>query len=197
MTEFRELKESPSKEKSLNTKKLPSMIESQLKELSLTIMLSKLKSNIFLKKLKKLLLNMNQLKGLGKEFNIYLLKLRLFTILNVKDMLLDLDNIILLELMLFLEEVILYLGVDILLVDKQSIPLEDNQAMFLEVTLPEDTPQVDIQLYLLEDILLANTQSIPLEDQASMVLNQELMEDNPVTQDNPVMQDNLVMEDKL
>lgn len=68
------------KDKLLNTKKSPELKESQSKELSQTIMQFKLKSNISQKKLNKLSLNTNQLKEFGKEFNIFQLKLKLFTI---------------------------------------------------------------------------------------------------------------------
>lgn len=88
MTKLKELKESHSKEKSLNTTKSLEMKEFQLKKSLPIIMLSKLKLNTFLKKLKKLLLNMNQLKKFGKEFNIFQLKLKLFTILKEITMLL-------------------------------------------------------------------------------------------------------------
>jgi hypothetical protein len=82
MIELKELKEYLSKDKSL------------------IIMQLKLKSNIFLNKLKKLSLNTNQFKELGKEFNIYQLKLKLFTILKEKNMLLDKDNTLRVELQL-------------------------------------------------------------------------------------------------
>jgi hypothetical protein len=45
-------------------------------------------------------LNTNQFKELGKEFNIYQLKLKLFTILKEKNMLLDKDNTLRVELQL-------------------------------------------------------------------------------------------------
>lgn len=80
MIKSKELKESHSKEKLLNTKKLLEPKESQSKELSPTIMPLKLKSNTFLNKSNKPSLNMNQLKESGKEFNIFQLKLKLFTI---------------------------------------------------------------------------------------------------------------------
>jgi hypothetical protein len=100
MIELKGLKEYPSKDKSLNMKKLFTTKEFQLKELLLIIMQLKLKSNTFLNKLKKLSLNTNQLKELGKEFNIYQLKLKLFTILKEKNMLLDKDNTLRVELQL-------------------------------------------------------------------------------------------------
>jgi len=100
MIELKELKEYLSKDKSLNMKKLFITKEFQLKELLLIIMQLKLKSNIFLNKLKKLSLNTNQFKELGKEFNIYQLKLKLFTILKEKNMLLDKDNTLRVELQL-------------------------------------------------------------------------------------------------
>jgi|LakMenE01Jun11ns_1017448.scaffolds.fasta_scaffold6843118_1 hypothetical protein len=64
------------------------MKEFQSKELLLIIMQSKLKFNIFQKKLKKQLSSTNQLKGLGKEYNIYQLRHKLFIILKEKSMLL-------------------------------------------------------------------------------------------------------------
>ena len=76
---LKQLKESHTKEKSLNTKKFIELKEFHSKEPSLIIMQLKLKSNIFQKKLNRLLLNMNQSKKLGKEFNIYQSKLKLFT----------------------------------------------------------------------------------------------------------------------
>ena len=100
MIKLKESKESHSKEKLLNMKKLFITKEFQLKELLLIIMQLKLKSNIFLNKLKKLSLNTNQFKELGKEFNIYQLKLKLFTILKEKNMLLDKDNTLRVELQL-------------------------------------------------------------------------------------------------
>ena len=68
------------KDKLLNTKKSPELKEFQSKEQSPTIMQFKLKSNIFLKKSNKLSLSTSQLKEFGKEFNIFQLKLKLFTI---------------------------------------------------------------------------------------------------------------------
>ena len=92
MTKLKESKEFHMKEKLLNTMKLFIMKEFQLKELSQIIMLLKLKLNIFQRKFKKLLLNMNQLKRPGKEFNIFQLKLKLFTIQKEKNMLLDKED---------------------------------------------------------------------------------------------------------
>ncbi len=86
MIEFKESKEFLLKDKLLNMKKLFITREFQLKEQLLIIMQSKLKLNIFQKKYKKLLLNTSQYKKLGKEFNIYQFKLKLFTILKDKDM---------------------------------------------------------------------------------------------------------------
>ena len=80
MIKSKESKEFHSKEKLLNMKKSPEPKEFQLKELSLTIMQLKLKLNIFQNKSNKLSLNMNQLKEFGKEFNIYQLKPKSFTI---------------------------------------------------------------------------------------------------------------------
>ncbi len=74
------LKELHTKEKSLNMNKLLEPKEFHSKESSPIIMPLKLKSNIFQKKLNKLLFNTNQLKEFGKKFNIYQLKLKLFTI---------------------------------------------------------------------------------------------------------------------
>ena len=70
-------------------KKLSTTKESPLKEPSLTTMQSKPKLNTFPRKLNKPLLNTNQLKGPGKEFNIYPLKLKLSTTQNEKSMLPD------------------------------------------------------------------------------------------------------------
>ena len=84
--EFKESKEFQYKDKLSSTKKCTILKESQLKELLLTIMLLKLKSNTSLKKLKKLLSNTNQSKEPGKEFNICQLKLKLFTTQKEKNM---------------------------------------------------------------------------------------------------------------
>jgi hypothetical protein len=80
MIKLKESKESHSKEKLLNMKKLQELKEFHMKELSPTIMPLKLKLNTFLKKSNKPSLNMNQLKELGKEFNISQLKPKLFII---------------------------------------------------------------------------------------------------------------------
>lgn len=79
MIKLKEWKEFHMRERLFNMKKLQELKEFQSKELSLTIMQFKLKLNIFLNKLKRLLSNMNQLRGHGKEFNIYPLKPKLFT----------------------------------------------------------------------------------------------------------------------
>jgi hypothetical protein len=101
MIELKESNEFHSKDKSLNMKKLFIMKEYQFKEQLLIIMQSKHKSNIFLKKLKKLLFNINLLKELGKEYNIYQFKLKLFTTLKEKNMLLVKEvNIFKVELLL-------------------------------------------------------------------------------------------------
>ena len=86
--ELKELKEFHSKEKLSNTRKSSITKESQLKEQLLITMQLRLKSNISQKKLKKLSSNTSQLKELGKEFNIYQLKHKLFTIPKEKNMLL-------------------------------------------------------------------------------------------------------------
>lgn len=79
MTKSKELRESHSRDKLLNMNKSPELKEFQLKGPSLTIMPLRLKLNIFRKKLKRLSLNMNQLREHGKEFNICQLKHKLFT----------------------------------------------------------------------------------------------------------------------
>lgn len=89
----KELKEFHSKDKSLNINKSDELFRSQLKELLLIITQLKLKSNTFLKKLKRQLYNMNQSKELGKEFNISQFKLKLFTTLREKNMLPALEDI--------------------------------------------------------------------------------------------------------
>jgi hypothetical protein len=68
------------KDKSLNMKKSPELKEFQSKEPSPTITQFKHKSNIFQNKSNKLTLSMSQLKEFGKEFNIFQLKLKSFTI---------------------------------------------------------------------------------------------------------------------
>lgn len=93
MIKLKEYKEFHMKDKSLNINKSDELFRSQLKELLLIIMQLKLKSNTFLKKLKRLLYNMNQSKELGKEFNISQLKLKLFTTLREKNMLPALEDI--------------------------------------------------------------------------------------------------------
>ncbi len=80
MIKLKELREFHSKEKLLSMKKSLELKESPSKEPSPTIMPLKLKSNTFLKKLKKLLSSMNQLKESSKEFNTYQLRHKLFTI---------------------------------------------------------------------------------------------------------------------
>ena len=85
MIELKESKEFLSREKSSNTRKSSTPRESPSKELSLTTMLSKLKFNIFLKKLKKLLLNMSPSRELGNVFNICPLKPKLFTTQSEKN----------------------------------------------------------------------------------------------------------------
>lgn len=79
MIKLKESKEFLMKERLFSMKKLLESKESQSKELSLTIMQYKLKLNIFLNKLKKLLYSMSQLREHGKEFNTYQLKPKLFT----------------------------------------------------------------------------------------------------------------------
>lgn len=86
MTELKGFREFLMKDRSSNMNKLFIQSESQFKELLQTTMPLKLKFNIFLNKFKRLLLNMNQFKGLGKESNIYQLKPRLFTTLKEKNM---------------------------------------------------------------------------------------------------------------
>lgn len=92
-------------------------------------MLLKLKFNIFQKKLKRPLFNINLFKKHGKEFNIYPLKPKLSTTLKEKDMLLVKLVSISKPIELSLLEVPILL-VHILLV---HIPLA--QAMLLEVKL--------------------------------------------------------------
>lgn len=93
MIRSKELKEFHMKDKLLNMMRLFIMKEFQLKELSQITMLLKLKLNIFQSKFKKLLLNINQFKKHGKEFNIFQLKLKLFTTQKEKSMSKDKDNI--------------------------------------------------------------------------------------------------------
>lgn len=85
MIKWKEYKEYPMKEKLPNINKYIILKESQLREQSLIIMLLKLKSNTFQRKSNKLLSNMNQLREPGKEFNIYQLRLKLFTIQREKN----------------------------------------------------------------------------------------------------------------
>ena len=88
-TRCRELRESHMKEKLLNTKRSSTAKEFQLKGPSQTTMQLKPKLNTSPRKLNRLLLNTNPSKGLGKEFNISLLKLKLSTTQNEKNMLPD------------------------------------------------------------------------------------------------------------
>lgn len=122
MTESRELKEFLMRKKLLNMKKLFILKESQLKELSLIIMLLKPKSNTFQRKLKRPLLNMSQLKEPGKEFNIYQLKLKLSTTLREKNMLLDTEELSIKEL-LRLDLILTTLIMDIFTLVAKSILL--------------------------------------------------------------------------
>ena len=86
MTELKGFREFLMKDRLSNMNKLFIQSESQFKELLQTTMPLKLKFNIFLNKFKRLLLNMNQSKEHGKEFNIYQLRLKLFTIQKEKNM---------------------------------------------------------------------------------------------------------------
>ena len=86
--ELPESKESHTNKKLLSMKRLFTLKEFPSKKPSPIIMLSKPKSSTFQKKSKKPSLSMNQSKELGREFNIYPLKLKLSTTQREKNTLL-------------------------------------------------------------------------------------------------------------
>lgn len=157
-------KEFHTKDKLLNINKSEELFRSQLKELLLIIMQLKLKSNTFLKKLKRLLSNMNQSKELGKESNISQFKLKLFTTLREKNMLPALEDIskplaileLLLLMLVTLELLALDTPADILLVDT----LDQDQMLSTQ----QQSPQLEFiqQLYLLHHIKLIKQQQSQL-----------------------------------
>ena len=159
MIELKESKEFHSKDKSLNIKKLFIMKEYQFKEQLLIIMQLKHKSNIFLNKSKKLLFNINLLKELGKEYNIYQFKLKLFTTLKEKNMLLVKEvNIFMVELPLLVPLALLVAilplePLDTLLLEQLDIPLVH---MLFLVQLP-------IKLIQLAQLLLLAMFQVDLE----------------------------------
>ena len=137
----------------------------------------KLKSNIFQKKSNKQSLNTNQLKEFGKEFNIFQLKLKLFTILkeittsraqvNIfrLDMLKELLDIKLainkVQLTFHLKvelEPKLYIKLVMFQLEDQSL---DKEVLFLEVKL---NMSLEVNLNMLLDKLnMFLDQHIPLE----------------------------------
>ena len=189
MTELKELKEFPMKERLLNMMKWQLLIESQFKGPLPIIMLLKPKFNIFLKKSKKLLLNMNQLKELGKEFNISQLKPKLFTTQKEKNMLLE----------VMLTQEVLFL-VAILPIPQEDTQLEDkhmflgNQGMFLARLIQlEDLPSklenkflmlAVVQVHNMEQVQVPNMLQVPNMEQAQVPIMSQVDNMEPVQELN-------------
>lgn len=168
MIKLKELKEFHSKEKSLNMKKLPELKEFLLKEQSLIIMQLKLKLNTFLNKLNKLLLNMNQLKELGKESNIFQLKLKLFTTQNETTTLLNKEKLFKVDIQL-LQLIKLELHMSQLKVELELKPSTKLAMSQLHHKLFTDKPNT-----LLEDklnMLQEDNQDIQLDNKSDILLD--------------------------
>lgn len=188
------------KEKLPNINKFITLKESLLRELLLIIMLLRLKFNTFQKKLKKLLLNTSQLRGPGKEFNIYQLRLKLFTIQKEKNMLqlqVDIFKVDILDQLLSTHtQSLLLLLLSILTLYPPQQPIKPFKLQLLQhqlikllvevvVLVLEDMPQEDIPQEeedipqdILEDIMEdmqveVVVQDILLVDQQEQLIQQQ------------------------